>query len=75
MKDKLGPYIQRLMTTVIDTKHEEKDEFVRNLAWNELRILRDEVDSFLSKHEIDDEEQSKNTVEKMLLLDREEKDA
>ena len=75
MKDKLGPYIQRLMATVIDTKHEEKDEFVRNLAWNELRILRDEVDSFLSKHEIDDEEQSKNTVEKMLLLDREEKDA
>ena len=75
MKDKLGPYIQRLMTTVIDTKHEEKDEFVRNLAWNELRILRNEIDSFLSEHEIDDEEKSKNTVEKMLLLDREEKDA
>ena len=75
MKDKLGPYIQRLMTTVIDTKHEEKDEFVRNLAWNELKILRNEIDSFLSEHEIDDEEQSKNTVEKMLLLDREEKDA
>ena len=75
MKDKLGPYIQRLMTTIIDTKHEEKDEFVRNLAWNELRILRDEVDSFLSKHEIDDEEKSKKTVEKMLLLDREEKNA
>ena len=31
--DKFGPYIQKLMATVIDTK---EDEFVQGLAMNEL---------------------------------------
>ena len=32
MSDKFGPYIQRLMTTVLD---KEQDEFVKELALSE----------------------------------------
>ena len=31
MADKLGPYINTLMTTVID---KEQEQFVKDLAWN-----------------------------------------
>ena len=34
--DKLGSYINTLMTTIID---KEQDEFVKQLAWSELRRL------------------------------------
>ena len=35
--DKLGPYIQKLMTTVIDNK---EDDFVKDLALTELNRLK-----------------------------------
>ena len=50
--DKLGPYIQKLMTTVIDNK---EDDFVKDLALTELNRLKVNIDEFLVKHlQIDD---------------------
>ena len=61
--DKLGPYIQKLMTTVIDNK---EDDFVKELALTELNRLKVNIDEFLVKHlRIDDV--AKEQIEKQLL--------
>ena len=70
MADKLGLYITKLMTTILDT---EQEEFVRNLAFSELKRLNVDIEEFLRKHEEDDSEKSENTVKQ--LLQEEEKDA
>ena len=62
--NKLGPYIQKLMATVIDNK---EDEFVKELAWNELKRLNVDVEEFLRKYKTDDSDQVRETVEKQLL--------
>ena len=41
MADKLGPYIGRLMTTVLDKGQEQ---FVKDLAWSELKRLNADVE-------------------------------
>jgi len=68
MADKLGPYIQKLMTTVIDNKEEQ---FVQDLAWNELKRLNADVEEFLRKHSKDDKEEIENTKQ---LLQEEQND-
>ena len=55
MADKLGPYISRLMTTVLDG---EQEQFVKDLAWSELKRLNTNVEEFLRKHSKDDSEES-----------------
>lgn len=67
-KDKFGPYIQRLMTTILD---KEQDEFVTDLAFNELNRLKVNLEEFIVKNIKDDEEQSEQTVKQLL---QEEKD-
>ena len=54
--NKYGTYIQKLMTVVLD---KEQDEFVQQMAWNELNRLKDGVREFLMKHSKDD---SKNII-------------
>ena len=66
--DKLGPYIQRLMTTVID---KEQDEFVQQLALTELRRLNVDLEEFLRKHQEDDFEKQKKTKKQLLQEDKE----
>ena len=61
--DKLGPYIQKLMATVIDSK---EDEFVQNLAITELIRLKVNIDEFLLNYLKDDSDEIKKT-EKILL--------
>ena len=61
--DKLGPYIQQLMATVI----ESDDDFVKELAVNELRRLKVNIDEFLYKHLQQDEIAEKEKSEKILL--------
>ena len=68
-KDKLGPYIERLMGTVLD---KEQDDFVRDLAWNELTRLKVNIDEFLLTHNRDDGEQQAKTIK--TLLQEETKD-
>ena len=52
MNDKLGTYINRLMTTIVD---KENDEFVRDLALSELKNLNLKVEEFLRDNIKDDE--------------------
>jgi len=66
--DKLGPYIQKLMTTVIDNK---EDDFVKELAMSELTRLKVNIDEFLVKHyQVDDVAEEK--PEKQLLQEEKE---
>ena len=61
--NKLGPYIQKLMTTVLDNK---EDEFVKELALTELTRLKVNINEFLVKHyQVDDVAEEK--PEKQLL--------
>ena len=62
--NKLGGYITRLMTTVLD---KEQEQFVKDLALNELERLNVNIDEFVRKHKKDvfDKEQEKQ--EKQLL--------
>ena len=60
---KYGSYIQKLMTVVLD---KEQDEFIQQMAWNELRRLGDGVEEFLTKHAKDDSVEKEKT-EKILL--------
>ena len=51
------------MTVVLDN---EQDEFVQQMAWNELNRIGDGVQEFLIKHSVDDSEDKEKT-EKILL--------
>ena len=61
--NKLGKYIEKLMTTILDKEHED---FVRDLAISELSRLGSDIQEFIRKHQEDDEEQSKETIKKLL---------
>ncbi len=67
MKNKLGTYISKLMTTIIDKK---VDEFVKELAWNELKALNSSVEEFLRKHAIDDSKEQEKTEKQLLQEER-----
>ena len=62
--DKFGPYIQKLMTTILDTKQEE---FVTSLAFRELKRLNIDIEEFLRNNQEDDSDKVKETIEKQLL--------
>ena len=71
MKNKFGPYITKLMTTVKDFK---EDQFVRDLAIDELTRLNVNIEEFIRKqYEAESAEEDKTKNEKELL--QEEKDA
>ena len=70
MNNKLGSYIQKLMTTIVD---KESEHFVGNLAWDELKRLNLDVEEFLRKYQNDDSEQRTNT-EKQLLQEETKND-
>ena len=56
---KLGPYINKLMTTILD---KEKDEFVVNLALDELNRLNIDIGEFILKNSSkDDDGESEET--------------
>ena len=69
--NKLGSYITKLMTTVLDS---EQEEFVRELALSELTRLNVDVNEFIRKHKKDDSDKIKETEKKLLQEDRDVKD-
>ena len=71
MADKLGAYISRLMTTVLD---KEQEQFVKDLAWNELKRINVDIEEFLRKHSQDDTKEREKTEKKLLQEDRDVKD-
>ena len=69
--NKLGSYISKLMTTVIDS---EQEQFVRDLALSELTRLNVDVNEFIRKHTKDDIDKIKKTEKKLLQEDKNVKD-
>ena len=66
-KDKFGPYVSSLMATVLD---KEADDFVKDLAWDELSRLNVDLKDFLVKHQEDDTTESEETVKQLLQEDK-----
>ena len=69
--NKLGNYITKLMTTVLDS---EQEEFVKELALGELTRLNVDMNDFIRKHTKDDFDKIKKTEKKLLQEDRDVKD-
>jgi len=65
--NKLGSYITKLMTTVLD---KEQEDFVRELALSELTRLNVDVNEFIRKHTKDDFDKAKETEKKLLQEDK-----
>ena len=68
--NKLGSYITKLMTTVLDN---EQEQFVKDLALSELERLNVDVNDFIRKHKKDDIDKIKETEKKLLQEDRDVK--
>jgi len=62
--NKLGGYITKLMTTVLDS---EQEQFVKELALSELTRLNVDVNEFIGKHTKDMYDKEKEKTEKKLL--------
>ena len=69
--NKLGSYITKLMTTVLD---KEQEDFVRELALSELTRLNVDVNEFIRKHTKDDFDKAKETEKQLLQEDKNVKD-
>ena len=65
--NKLGSYISKLMTTVLDN---EQEQFVKDLALSELKRLNVDVNEFINKHTKDDIDKIKETEKKLLQEDK-----
>jgi len=69
--NKLGSYISKLMTTVLD---KEQEQFVKDLALSELQRLNVDVSEFINKHLKDDFDKAKEKEKQLLQEDRDVKD-
>jgi len=65
--NKLGSYITKLMTTVLDS---EQEEFVKELALGELTRLNVDMNDFIRKHTKDDLDKIKETEKQLLQEDK-----
>ena len=65
--NKLGSYISKLMTVVIDN---DEEQFVKDLALSELRRLNVDMNDFIRKHAKDDSDDVKNTEKQLLQEDK-----
>ena len=62
--NKLGSYISKLMTTILD---KEQEQFVKDLALSELKKLNVDINEFIEKHTKDMYDKVKEQREKQLL--------
>ena len=69
--NKLGPYIQKLMTTVMDNK---EDDFVKELAMSELTRLKVNINEFLVKHYQEDDVAEEKPEKQLLQEDLNDRD-
>ena len=65
--NKLGPYIQKLMTTVLDNK---EDDFIKELALTELTRLKVNINEFLVKHYQEDDVAEEKPEKQLLQEDK-----
>jgi len=67
MNDKLGSYITKLMTTIVD---KEQEEFVKNLALSELTSIKQSLEEFIVKKTIKKEDFDTDNANKQLLQEK-----
>ena len=65
--NKLGSYITKLMTTVLDS---EQEQFVKDLALSELTRLNVDVNDFIRNNTKDISDEKKETEKKLLQEDK-----
>jgi hypothetical protein len=65
--NKLGGYITKLMTTVLDS---EQEQFVIDLALSELTRLNVDIEEFVRKHVKDDSDEAEKTEKQLLQEDK-----
>ena len=65
--NKLGSYITKLRTTVLDL---EQEQFVRDLALSELRRLNVDMEEFIRKHTLSVEDEIEKTKKQLLQEDK-----
>ena len=65
--NKLGSYITKLMTTVLD---KEQEQFVKDLALSELNRLNVDMNDFIRNNTKDDLDKIKETEKKLLQEDK-----
>ena len=68
IKNKLGIYITKLMTTILE---KDQEDFVKNLAFSELKRLNVDIEEFLRKNSKDDSENIEKTEKILLQEDKE----
>ena len=68
MMNKLGTYITKLMTTILE---KDQEDFVKNLAFSELKRLNVDIEEFLRKNSKDDSENVEKTEKILLQEDKE----
>ena len=68
MKNKLGTYITKLMTTILE---KDQEDFVKNLAFSELKRLNVDIEEFLRKNSKDNSENIEKTEKILLQEDKE----
>ena len=68
IKNKLGIYITKLMTTILE---KDQEDFVKNLAFSELKRLNVNIEEFLRKNSKDDSENVEKTEKILLQEDKE----
>ena len=68
MKNKLGTYITKLMTTILE---KDQEDFVKNLAFSELKRLNVDIEEFLRKNSKDDSGNVEKTEKILLQEDKE----
>tara|TARA_R110000824_G_scaffold49981_1_gene140008 strand:- start:43 stop:258 length:216 start_codon:yes stop_codon:yes gene_type:complete len=69
--NKLGNYISKLMTTVLDS---EQEQFVKDLALSELNRLNVDVNDFIRKHKKDISDEIEERKKQLLQEDKNVKD-
>ena len=65
--NKLGNYITKLMTTILDS---EQEQFVKDLALSELNRLNVDMNDFIRNNTKDDLDKIKETEKKLLQEDK-----
>jgi predicted ATP-grasp superfamily ATP-dependent carboligase len=65
--NKLGNYISKLMTTILDS---EQEQFVVDLALSELKRLNVDINDFIRKHTKDISDEIKKTEKQLLQEDK-----
>ena len=68
MNNKLGTYITKLMTTILE---KDQEDFVKNLAFSELKRLNVDIEEFLRKNSKNDSENVEKTEKILLQEDKE----